>query len=93
VTALRRTGGQDQSGRRGRGGGGQSAYIRLQELPMSVRANLAAAILNTVSAGNFDLYFAFFEVGLDLLKPGGHLAYITPNTYFTTRRRPLCGGS
>jgi len=64
---------------------GNPPYIRLQELPMSVRANLAAGHFNTVSAGNFDLYFAFFEVGLDLLKPGGHLAYITPNTYFTTK--------
>jgi hypothetical protein len=64
---------------------GNPPYIRLQELPMSVRTNLAAGHFVTVSAGNFDLYFAFFEVGLDLLKPGGQLAYITPNTYFTTK--------
>ena len=64
---------------------GNPPYIRLQELPLIVRANLAAGHFATVSAGNFDLYFAFFEVGLDLLKPGGSLAYITPNTYFTTK--------
>jgi adenine-specific DNA-methyltransferase len=64
---------------------GNPPYIRLQELPMNVRANLAAGHFATVAAGNFDLYFAFFEVGLDLLKAGGHLAYITPNTYFTTK--------
>ena len=64
---------------------GNPPYIRLQELPMNVRTNLVAGHFATVAAGNFDLYFAFFEVGLDLLKAGGHLAYITPNTYFTTK--------
>ena len=34
----------------------------------------------TVSGG-FDTYRVFFELGITILKPGGYLGYITPNTY------------
>lgn len=36
--------------------------------------------------GNFDTYKVFFELGFMLLKQGGYLGYITPNTYFDLRR-------
>jgi len=34
--------------------------------------------------GNFNLYFAFFELGLEILNEQGSLGYITPNNYFTS---------
>ena len=38
----------------------------------------------TTGNGNFNLYFAFFEMGLHLLNEKGMLGYITPNNYFTS---------
>ncbi len=32
---------------------------------------------------NFDTYKTFFELGFRILKDGGYLGYITPNTFFT----------
>ena len=36
-------------------------------------------------AGEVDTYRLFFELGFDILKPGGYLGYITPNTYFNIK--------
>ena len=36
------------------------------------------------NSGMTDLYIAFFEMGLHMLKPNGKLGYITPNSYFTS---------
>ncbi|MCI5678958.1 MAG: BREX-1 system adenine-specific DNA-methyltransferase PglX [Bacteroidales bacterium] len=36
--------------------------------------------------GIFDTYKAFFELGINLLKPNGYLGYITPNTYFGLKK-------
>ena len=38
----------------------------------------------TIQSGTFNLYFAFFELGYNLLQPTGKLGYITPNNYFTS---------
>ena len=48
---------------------GNPPYVRFQELPISVREHLSA--WQTTSAGNFNLYFAFFELGLHLLSADG----------------------
>lgn len=35
----------------------------------------------STSEGKYDTYHTFFELGMKLLKDGGYLGYITPNTY------------
>lgn len=37
----------------------------------------------TTTEYNFDTYKTFFELGINILKNGGYLGYITPNTFFT----------
>lgn len=37
----------------------------------------------TTTEYNYDTYKTFFELGFKLLKKGGYLGYITPNTFFT----------
>ena len=34
--------------------------------------------------GNVDIYYAFIELGLNLLNENGKLGYITPNSHFNT---------
>ena len=36
----------------------------------------------TTISGGFDTYRVFFELGFNILKDGGYLGFITPNTYF-----------
>ena len=38
-----------------------------------------------VTVGTWDLYIAFFEAGIRLLKPGGVLSYISPNKFLSAR--------
>jgi hypothetical protein len=64
---------------------GNPPYIRFQELPSEVREHLSTAEWKTTGAGNFNLYFAFFELGLGLLNERGRLGYITPNAHFATK--------
>lgn len=62
---------------------GNPPYVKFQDLKNDLRVKLGAdwKILNT---GNFNLYFAFFELGIKIMKKDGILAYITPNNYFTS---------
>ncbi|TAK31800.1 MAG: SAM-dependent DNA methyltransferase [Saprospiraceae bacterium] len=62
---------------------GNPPYVKFQDLSDENRAFLAGD-WRTVKNGTFNLYFAFFELGFRLLKPGGKLGYITPNNYFTS---------
>jgi adenine-specific DNA-methyltransferase len=62
---------------------GNPPYVRFQDLSLKIRKNLAGR-WKTIHGGNFNLYFAFFELGQQLLGPKGKLAYITPNNYFTS---------
>jgi len=64
---------------------GNPPYIRFQELPSEVREHLSTKSWQTTGAGNFNLYIAFFELGLEILNENGVLGYITPNAYFSTR--------
>lgn len=64
---------------------GNPPYIRFQELPSEVREHLSTHEWKTTGAGNFNLYFAFFELGLGLLNDHGVLGYITPNSHFATK--------
>ncbi len=62
---------------------GNPPYVKFQDLSDENR-NYLVKHWTTVEGGTFNLYFAFFELGYDLLKPKGKLGYITPNNYFTS---------
>ncbi len=67
---------------------GNPPYVKFQDLTDDNR-NYLAKHWTTVEGGTFNLYFAFFELGYQLMKPTGKLGYITPNNYFTS----LAGGA
>lgn len=62
---------------------GNPPYVRIQHLGETRRARLQQNWA-LAKRGCTDLYIAFFEIGMFLLKPGGRLGYITPNTYIKT---------
>lgn len=62
---------------------GNPPYVKFQDLPLELRKSLNTD-WKTLNTGNYNLYFAFFELGVDLIKEGGVLIYITPNNYFTS---------
>lgn len=62
---------------------GNPPYVRIQHLGKTRRKRLQKD-WNLVKYGSTDLYIAFFEIGLFLLKDEGMLGYITPNTYTKT---------
>jgi tRNA1(Val) A37 N6-methylase TrmN6 len=62
---------------------GNPPYVKFQDLSITNRKFLAkkwAVIQN----GTFNLYFAFFELGYNLLRENGKLGFITPDNYFTS---------
>lgn len=62
---------------------GNPPYIKFQDLPENLRQSFRDKY-QTTKSGNFNLYFAFFEVCYGLLKSEGKLGFITPNNYFTS---------
>lgn len=62
---------------------GNPPYVKFQDMDDDTRAFLASNY-RTTQFGTFNLYFAFFELGLRILNPNGKLGYITPNNYFTS---------
>ena len=62
---------------------GNPPYVRIQDLKDNSKGRLIRK-WQTTGEGNYNLYFAFFELGVQLLKPDGRLGYITPNNYFTS---------
>ncbi|GAI97012.1 unnamed protein product, partial [marine sediment metagenome] len=62
---------------------GNPPYVKYQDLPDEMRIDLLER-WKTIKKGNFNLYFAFFELGYNLLSNEGKLGYITPNNYFTS---------
>ena len=62
---------------------GNPPYVRIQDLGKNLKRRLVAR-WKTTGNGNFNLYFAFFELGLHLLSDNGFLGYIVPNNYFTS---------
>ena len=58
---------------------GNPPYVRVQHLERDGRRRLAGQW--NVLRGATDLYLIFFELGLDLLRPGGMLGYITPSSW------------
>jgi len=62
---------------------GNPPYVKFQDLDKELRIQLYNEC-RTLKSGNYNLYFAFFELGIDILKEKGVLGYITPNNYFTS---------
>jgi adenine-specific DNA-methyltransferase len=62
---------------------GNPPYVKFQDLADDTREYLIKN-WTTIEGGTFNLYFAFFELGYNLLTPTGKLGYITPNNYFTS---------
>lgn len=62
---------------------GNPPYVKFQDLDNQTRKYLIEEY-STTKLGTYNLYFAFFEKGLEILKGNGKLGYITPNNYFTS---------
>lgn len=62
---------------------GNPPYVKYQDLSDKNRTFLFSH-WKAIENGTFNLYFAFFELGYNLLKQDGILGYITPNNYFTS---------
>ena len=62
---------------------GNPPYVKFQDLNKKLREKLYKE-WQTLKTGNYNLYFAFFELGISILKEDGLLSYITPNNYFTS---------
>ncbi len=62
---------------------GNPPYVKYQDLPSKLRNDLFKN-WKTLKTGTYNLYFAFFELGILLIKDTGKLGYITPNNYFTS---------
>lgn len=62
---------------------GNPPYVKFQDLEDDTR-NYLLNNWETTKFGTYNLYFAFFELGLKLLSNKGKLGYITPNNYFTS---------
>lgn len=58
---------------------GNPPYIRFQDLDELTRFKLKHMIIG--KSGNPDLYYAFIEKSVSLLKPNGVLCFIIPNTW------------
>ncbi|MCL1937683.1 MAG: N-6 DNA methylase [Candidatus Azobacteroides sp.] len=62
---------------------GNPPYVKFQDLSNENREYLINH-WDTCEKGTFNLYFAFFELGYNILKENGQLGYITLNNYFTS---------
>ncbi|MBQ9372631.1 MAG: N-6 DNA methylase [Thermoguttaceae bacterium] len=58
---------------------GNPPYVRVHNLGSSLNSVKNFAF---TQSGMVDLYIVFYEVGIDMLAPGGTLAYITPSSFF-----------
>lgn len=62
---------------------GNPPYVKFQDLDEKTRTFLFESYVTT-KMGTYNLYFAFFEMGLKILNENGKLGYITPNNFFTS---------
>jgi SAM-dependent methyltransferase len=61
---------------------GNPPYVATTRLSEEQKADLRSRFI--VANGRLDLYTLFFEKGLRLLRPGGMLAFITPNKFLVS---------
>ena len=57
---------------------GNPPYVRIHNLEGSYGE---VRLFNFTKSGMTDLYLAFFEKGINMLRPGGYLCYVTPNSW------------
>ncbi len=62
---------------------GNPPYIRIQHLDLNDRLFIQSHY-RFCESGSTDIYIAFYELALNLLKEDGKAGYITPNTFFHT---------
>ncbi len=62
---------------------GNPPYIRIQNIPDEDKKYLHENWYS-MKTGNVDIYYAFIELGLNLLNENGKLGFITPNSHFNT---------
>ncbi len=62
---------------------GNPPYIRIQHLELNERKFIQYNY-RFCKTGSTDIYIAFYELALNLLKDSGKCGYITPNTFFHT---------
>ncbi len=62
---------------------GNPPYIRIQHLDLKERIFIQNHF-RFCKSGSTDIYIAFYELALNLLKETGKAGYITPNTFFHT---------
>jgi len=62
---------------------GNPPYIRIQNLSPEMRLRLSQ-YWRVAARGCTDIYMAFYEIGLELLKENGALGFITPNGWTKT---------
>lgn len=62
---------------------GNPPYVKFQDISKELRGKLYKD-WQTLKTGNYNLYFAFFELGVAIMRADGILGYITPNNYFTS---------
>lgn len=58
---------------------GNPPYVRIHNIDNNLKALLKKEYITCT--GMFDLYYAFYEIGLKLLNSTGILLYITPNSF------------
>lgn len=63
---------------------GNPPYVRIQHLEAGRRALINRGQWKLMS-GCADMFILFFEMGLDLLRDGGELIYITPNSWMKSQ--------
>jgi adenine-specific DNA-methyltransferase len=67
---------------------GNPPYIRTHNLTDEMRENMDRFAIT--ATGTPDMYVTFMEYGLSVLKPGGKLSYIVPNTWLkNTSQKPF----
>ena len=62
---------------------GNPPYIRIQHLEKQRRQRIGNNW--QLTSGNTDIFYLFFEMGLELLRSGGRLVYITPNSWLKSK--------
>ena len=62
---------------------GNPPYIRIQNIP-DEKKNYLHKNWYSMRTGNVDIYYAFIELGLNLINENGKLGFITPNSHFNT---------
>lgn len=62
---------------------GNPPYVRVQHLEETRRKLIREHW--TLGSGATDLFIIFFEAGLELLRPGGRLAFITPSSWMRSQ--------